>query len=334
MPEYQSDQPGLVTIYGGSGFLGRYTVRAFAQAGWRVRVACRRPDLAFALQPLGRIGQISAVQANVRNPASVLAAARGADAVINLTGILMPKGRQSFDAVHGFGARTIARAAAEAGVKSLVHVSAIGADPESDSLYARSKAAGETAVQEAIPSAAIVRPSIVFGPEDQFFNRFGAIARMSPILPLFGGGKSRFQPVYVADVAKALVLLTGRTGSGGTYEFGGPDIRTFEELMRYICEETGRRRLLVPVPLPIARAQAFGLEYANILSLGIWPDWLTVSRDQIALLQKDNIVSDKAEAEGRTLKGLGILPESFEAIVPTYLYRFRKTGQFETRKAV
>jgi uncharacterized protein YbjT (DUF2867 family) len=334
MPEYQSDQPGLVTIYGGSGFLGRYTVRAFAQAGWRVRVACRRPDLAFALQPLGRVGQISAVQANVRNPASVLAAARDADAVINLTGILMPKGRQSFDAVHGFGARTIARAAAEAGVRSLVHVSAIGADPESDSLYARSKAAGEAAVQEAIPSAVIVRPSIVFGPEDQFFNRFGAIARMSPVLPLFGGGQSRFQPVYVADVAKALVLLTGRTGSGRTYEFGGPDIRTFEESMRYICEETGRRRLLVPVPLPIARAQAFGLEYANILSLGIWPDWLTVSRDQIALLQKDNIVSDKAEAEGRTLKGLGILPQSFEAIVPTYLYRFRKTGQFETRKAV
>jgi NADH dehydrogenase len=334
MPEYQSDQPGLVTIYGGSGFLGRYTVRAFAQAGWRVRVACRRPDLAFALQPLGRVGQISAVQANVRNPASVLAAARDADAVINLTGILMSKGRQSFDAVHGFGARTIARAAAEVGVRSLVHVSAIGADPGSDSLYARSKAAGETAVLEAVPSAVIVRPSIVFGPEDQFFNRFGAIARMSPILPLFGGGQSRFQPVYVADVAKALVLLTGRAGAGRTYEFGGPDIRTFEELMRYICEETGRKRLLVPVPLPLARAQAFGLEYANILSLGIWPDWLTVSRDQIALLQKDNIVSDKAEAEGRTLKGLGILPESFEAIVPTYLYRFRKTGQFETRKAV
>ncbi len=334
MPAYHSDQPGLVTIFGGSGFVGRHTVRAFAQAGWRVRVACRRPDLAFYLQPMGRVGQITAVQANVRYPASVMAAAKGSDAIVNLIGVLTPKGRQSFDTVHGFGARTIARAAAEAGAKQLVHMSALGAAAQSDSAYARSKAAGEVATRELFPDAAIVRPSLVFGPEDEFFNRFAAIARMSPILPLFGGGQSRFQPVYVGDVAKAIVQLSHARpdSSGGVYEFGGPDVRTFEELMKFICDETGRKRFLVPVPLPIARAQAFMLELTNKLSLGIWPDWLTVSRDQIALLQHDNIVSDQASAEGRTLQGLGITPESYEAIVPSYLYRFRKTGQFETRR--
>lgn len=328
-----ANQTRLVTVFGGSGFVGRHVVRALAQAGWRVRVACRRPDLAFHLQPLGRVGQIQTVQANVRFPASVAAAVQGASVVINLTGILTPKGRQGFDAVHAFGARAIARAARDAGVERLIHVSAIGADDQSPSNYARTKALGEAGVLEAFPQATIVRPSIIFGPEDSFFNRFAAIARLSPIMPLFGGGVTKFQPVYVGDVAKAIALLADGAAQGRIVELGGPQVKSFEELLRYICEVTGRRRLFVPVPWPVARAEALVLELANKLSLGIWPDWLTVTRDQITLLQSDNVVSESARAEGRTLEGLGIDAESVETIVPTYLYRFRKSGQFETLRA-
>lgn len=328
-----ANQTRLVTVFGGSGFVGRHVVRALAQAGWRVRVACRRPDLAFHLQPLGRVGQIQTVQANVRFPASVAAAVQGASVVINLTGILTPKGRQGFDAVHAFGARAIARAARDAGVERLIHVSAIGADDQSPSNYARTKALGEAGVLEAFPQATIVRPSIIFGPEDSFFNRFAAIARLSPIMPLFGGGVTKFQPVYVGDVAKAIALLADGAAQGRIVELGGPQVKSFEELLRYICEVTGRRRLFVPVPWPVARAEALVLELANKLSLGIWPDWLTVTRDQITLLQSDNVVSESAKAEGRTLEGLGIDAESVETIVPTYLYRFRKSGQFETLRA-
>lgn len=330
-----ANQPGLITVFGGSGFVGRHAVRALAQAGWRIRVACRRPDLAFHLQPLGRVGQITAVQANVRYPDSVLAAARGSDAIVNLVGILMPKGRQGFDAVHEFGARMIGKAAAQAGVKTVIHLSAIGADPQSPSAYARSKGRGEAGLAEAFPNVTIIRPSLVFGPEDNFFNRFAAIARFSPVLPLFGGGQARFQPVYVGDVARAIVELCGaRTAPGQTYELGGADVRTFEEIMRFICETVDRKRLLTPVPLPLARMVAFVLEMSNRLSLGLWPDWLTVTRDQIALLQIDNVVSATAEREGRTLTGLGIQPARFEAVVPSYLYRFRKKGQFEQRRLV
>lgn len=330
---HSTTQNRLVTVFGGSGFVGRHVVRALAQAGWRVRVACRRPDLAFHLQPLGRVGQIQTVQANVRFPASVAAAVQGADAVINLTGILSPKGRQSFDAVHAFGARAIARAAKEAGVNRLVHMSAIGADAKSDSAYARSKGQGEAAVLDVFPDATIVRSSIIFGPEDDFFNRFAAIARLSPVLPLFGGGKTLFQPVYVGDVAKAIAALAEAQSSGKVIELGGPQTKSFEELLRYICDVTGRKRVFAPMPWGVAQVQAFCLELANKLSLGIWPDWLTVTRDQIALLKTDNVVSEGAIKEGRTLEGLGITPEAMEVIVPTYLYRFRKAGQFEAARA-
>ncbi len=324
----------LVTIFGGSGFVGRHTVRTLAAQGWRVRVACRRPDLAYHLQPLGRVGQIMAVQANLRHPASVMSALRGSDAVINLAGILTESGRQSFAAVHGFGARAIARASAEAGVSSLVHMSALGADKDSDLSYARSKADGEQAVLEAFPAARMVRPSIVFGPEDDFFNRFAAIARMTPVMPLIGGGQTRFQPVYVGDVAAAITALTNGAGQpGAVYELGGPEVKTFEELLRYICDVTGRKRLFAPVPWPLANIKAFSLELISKLSLGIWPDWLVVTRDQIKLLHHDNVVTSSAIADSRTLAGLGIAAQSMEAHVPGYLYRFRKTGQFEKQNA-
>ncbi len=330
MSSFTPNSARLVTVFGGSGFVGRHTVRALAQAGWRVRVACRRPDLAYHLQPLGRVGQVTAVQANLRYPASVLAAVKGADAIVNLVGVRMPKGRQTFETVHAFGARTIGRAAKEAGAKAVVHVSAIGAEAQAVSAYARSKGQGEAGILEGFSNATIVRPSLIFGPEDDFFNSFAAIARISPVIPLFGGGQSRFQPVYVGDVARALAgLCEGSAPNGAVYELGGPEVKTFEELMRYICSVTGRKRLFAPVPLPVANVQAFALELLHKLSLGIWPEWLTLTRDQLNLLQSDNIVSDNAVAEARTLQGLGINPESIETIVPTYLYRFRKTGQFE-----
>lgn len=324
----------LVTIFGGSGFVGRHTVRVFAANGWRVRVACRRPDLAYHLQPLGKVGQIHAVQANLRHRPSVLAALHGADAAVNLTGILCEKGRQTFAAVQAFGARTVARAAAEAGVPALVHTSAIGADSASESAYGRSKAEGEAAVLEAFPDARIVRPSIIFGPEDDFFNRFAAIARISPVMPLIGGGQTRFQPVYVGDVAAAIVRLSEGAGkSGEVYELGGMEVKTFEELLRYICQVTDRKRLFVPVPWALANIKGFALEWASKLSLGLWPDWLVVTRDQIKMLQVDNVVSSQAIADGRTLQGLGIPAESIAAHAPAYLYRFRKSGQFENQSA-
>ena len=319
----------IVTVFGGSGFVGRHVVRALAREGWRVRVATRRPDLAFHLQPLGKVGQVQAVQANVRAPASVAAALRGADAVVNLVGVLTESGRQRFDAVHAFGARAIARAARDAGIGALVHVSAIGADKASPSAYARSKAEGEAAVLEAMPSAVVLRPSIVFGPEDQFFNRFATIARLSPALPLFGGGATRFQPVFVGDVADAVALaLTGKATPGATYELGGPETPTFRELMQFIVDAIGRKRLLVPVPFAAARAAAFGTEIANTASLGLFPPTMLFTRDQVELLRHDNVVSDAAKAAGLTLEGLGIAPRAYEAIVPGYLSRFRATGQF------
>ncbi|MDB5642397.1 MAG: complex subunit family protein [Hyphomicrobiales bacterium] len=329
-----SDRTGrLVTVFGGSGFIGRHVVRALARDGWRIRVACRRPDLAGHLQPSGRVGQIQPIQANLRYPASVAAAVRGADAVVNLVGILTEMGRQSFDAVQGFGARAVARAAKEAGVRTLVQMSALGADPQSDSGYARSKAAGEAAAFEFFPDANVLRPSIVFGPEDDFFNRFAALARMSPVLPLIGGGETRFQPVYVGDVAQVVALaLTGGTTPGATYELGGPEVKSFRELMEFTCATIGRKRLLVPVPFGAAHYMALGTEVANTASLGLFPKLLLTTRDQVRMLQRDNVVSAPAIAEGRTLDGLGIAPEGIASIVPTYLYRFRKTGQFERQR--
>lgn len=311
----------LVTIFGGSGFVGRHLVRALAKDGWRVRVAVRRPDLAGHLQPLGIVGQIHAVQANLRYPDSVARAVKGADAVVNLVGILHESGRQSFSAVQAQGARIVAEAAKREGITNFVQMSAIGADMGSNADYARSKAAGEAAVLAAMPSAVILRPSIVFGPEDQFFNRFAGLARMLPFLPLIGGGETRFQPVYVGDVAAAAKkALEGGAKPGTVYELGGPETRSFKELLEYILAVTGRSRPLVPLPFGIAKMQA------SLMQLLPNP-MLTV--DQVTMLETDNIVSNAAIAEARTLAGLGITPQAYEAIVPGYLYRFRKHGQFE-----
>jgi uncharacterized protein YbjT (DUF2867 family) len=320
----QANVERLVTIFGGSGFLGRHIVRALCKRGYRIRVAVRRPDLAFHLQPLGRVGQIHAVQANLRYPASVQAAARGAHVVINLVGILFERGKQRFAAVQAEGPRIVAEAAAAAGA-CMIHVSALGADPGSPALYARTKAAGEQAVRAALPAATIFRPSIVFGPEDAFFNKFAAMARVSPILPLIGGGHTRFQPVFAGDVAQAIARAADGAVKGGlTYELGGPDVRTFRQLMEFILATIERRRLLVPLPFALAEFQAWFLQFM--------PKSL-VTPDQIRLLGRDNVVSDEARREGRTLQDLGIEPHSIAAIVPSYLWRFRKSGQFRRRAA-
>jgi uncharacterized protein YbjT (DUF2867 family) len=312
----------LVTVFGGSGFLGRHVVRALAKRGYRIRVAVRRPDLAFHLQPAGRVGQIHAVQANLRHPGSVDAAVRDADAVVNLVGILFERGRQRFDAVQAFGAEACALAAAAHGAR-LVHISAIGADEQSSSHYARSKAMGEKLVRAAVPGATILRPSIVFGPEDSFFNKFAAIARLAPALPLVGGGRTRFQPVFAGDVAAAVAAaIEGHATLGATYELGGPAARSFKELMQFLLATIERRRLLLPIPFSLAKLQAFFLQYLPTPLL---------TPDQVELLRYDNVVSSGAERERRTLEGLGITPTLMEAIVPSYLQRFRKTGQFHVR---
>jgi uncharacterized protein YbjT (DUF2867 family) len=312
----------LITVFGGSGFLGRHVVRALAKRGYRIRVAVRRPDLAVHLQPAGRVGQIHAVQANLRHPGSVDAAVRDADAVVNLVGILFERARQRFDTVQAFGAEACALSAAAHGAR-LVHVSAIGADEQSPSHYARSKAMGEKLVRAAVPGATILRPSIVFGPEDAFFNRFAAIARLAPALPLIGGGHTRLQPVFAGDVAAAVVAaLEGRATAGATYELGGPAVRTFKELMRFMLSTIERRRLLLPIPFGLAKLPAFFLQFL--------PSPL-LTPDQVELLRQDNVVSDQAKLERRTLDGLGISPTLMEAVVPAYLQRFRKTGQFRVR---
>jgi uncharacterized protein YbjT (DUF2867 family) len=314
----------LVAVFGGSGFLGRHAVRALAREGYRVRNAVRRPDLAGHLQPMGRVGQIHSVQANLRYPASVAAALQGADVAINLVGILFERGKQRFEAVQAEGAACVAQEAAEAGAR-LIHVSALGANADSPALYARTKAAGEAAVLAAAPEATIFRPSIVFGPEDDFFNRFGAMARMSPVLPLVGGGETKFQPVFVGDVAQAIVkAVGGHTKSGTTYELGGPEVRSFKALMDYVLTVTERRRLLMPLPFGLAKLQAYFLQFMPTPLL---------TPDQVELLRADNVVSGAAASEGRTLQGLGIEPAAMEAIVPSYLWRFRKTGQFRAQGA-
>jgi NADH dehydrogenase len=315
----------LVTVFGGSGFLGRSVVRALAKRDYRIRVAVRRPELAGHLQPLGRVGQIHAVQANLRYPASVEAAMRDSHAAINLVGILAESGAQTFDAVQGAGAGTVARAASAVGAR-VVHVSAIGADENSVSHYARAKAAGEKAVLAAVPSATIMRPSVVFGPEDQFTNRFAALARISPMLPLIGGGVTRLQPVYVGDVATAVAdAVDGKARAGGIYELGGPEVLTMREIMEIILEITDRKRMLVSLPFGLAKLQALVLQFA--------PGPLKLTPDQVELLRSDNVVSEEAKAAGLTLEGLGITPDSMEAIAPQYLWRFRPAGQFQRKNA-
>jgi uncharacterized protein YbjT (DUF2867 family) len=320
----RSNAETLVTIYGGSGFLGRHVVRALAKRNYLIRVAVRRPDLAGHLQPLGRVGQIHAVQANLRYGPSVEAAARDAHVLVNLVGLLFERGRQRFDAVHAYGAEQVALAASAHGAR-IIHVSAIGADANSRAAYARSKAEAERLVLAGLPQAVIMRPSIMFGPEDDFFNRFAALARISPALPLIGGGTTRFQPVFVGDVAAAIADAVDGNAKGGTiYELGGPEVKTFKELLQYVLATIERKRLLVPVPFFAAKIKAALLQY--------WPK-PPLTPDQVELLRVDNVVSEAAKAEGRTLQGLGIEPEPLEAIVPAYLWRFRKTGQFRNRTA-
>ena len=315
----------MITVFGGSGFIGRYVVRELARAGYRVRVAVRRPNIAHELKPMGVPGQIQLVQANLRNRESVERAVEGADGVINLVGILYESGGQSFSGVQARGAALVAEVAAkEESVKSLVHVSAIGADPDSASQYARPKAEGERAVREAFPGAVILRPSIVFGAEDAFFNKFADMARFVPALPLIGGGKTKFQPVFVGDVAEAAVkALESREAKGRIYELGGPAVYSFKELMEYILQVIRRRRILVPVPF--AAAHALGLMGEIAGKLPFVQPFLT--RDQVELLKRDNVVN--ANGEGHPgLADLGIDPETVEAVVPNYLARYRRRGQF------
>lgn len=312
--------PGLVTVFGGSGFVGSQVVQALARRGWRVRIAVRRPDRAWKLQTSGQVGQLQAVRCNVNRPEEVAAALRGADAAINLVGILYESGRRTFQALHVDASRTIAEACAAGGVGRLVQVSAIGANPESRSDYARSKAAAEMAVREVKPDAVIIRPSIVFGAGDDFLNRFAEMATMAPALPLIGGGQTKFQPVYVGDVAETITrAVVLPDAAGRTFELGGPAVMTFEDVLKLIRRETYRSFGLVPLPFFVARAIGSVARLSTFV--GIAP---VLTRDQVILLQSDNVVAEGAEG----LTALGVEPTGIEAIAPTYLWRYRKGGQF------
>ena len=324
----------LVTVFGGSGFLGRYVVKALAEHGWRIRVATRRPSLALVLQTAGRVGQIHAVQANLRFPESVARAIRDADAVVNLVGLLAEGGAQTFAAVHTAGARAVAEAAVAASITRFVHMSAIGADPGSPAAYGRTKAEAERIVLDLVPEAVVMRPSVVFGPEDKFFNRFAAMARVRPARPLSGGGTGLLQPVCGGDGAEAVARAVdghadrGAVAPGTIYELGGPEAQSFKQILQFILTTIDRRKPLVSLPFPAAETMGRVTEIVKKASFGLLPEMLDLTRDQVELLKIDNVVSAAAEAEGRTLKGLGIDAESYESFVPTYLYRFRKTGQF------
>ncbi|MEO1700537.1 MAG: complex I NDUFA9 subunit family protein [Pseudomonadota bacterium] len=314
------NQPKVITVFGGSGFLGRHVTRALAKRGYRVRAAVRRPDLAFHLQPLGDVGQITAIQANLRYKDSVLKAVQGSDAAVNLVGILFETGKQKFRAVQEQGARNVANACAEVGVP-LVHISAIGADPDGDAAYARTKAAAENAVRETLGNNAIImRPSIIFGPEDGFFNKFAAMARLSPALPLIGGGITKFQPVYVGDVAEAIAkAVDGDLKGGATYELGGQEVLTFRQCLEEMLTIIERKRLFVNIPFWAASIQG---RIAQILPNPI------LTEDQVKLLRNDNIVSEAAKKDGLTLEGMGITGKTIEAILPTYLWQYREHGQY------
>ncbi|MEM1317329.1 MAG: complex I NDUFA9 subunit family protein [Pseudomonadota bacterium] len=315
----------LVTVFGGSGFLGRYVVRELAERGYRVRVACRRPDLAGHVQPSGDVGQIQFVQANLRYRWSVDRAVEGADIVINCVGILASVGKQTFGSLQARGAGWVSQAAANVGAK-MIHVSAIGADHGSKAEYASTKAEGEDLVREASPDAIIMRPSIIFGPEDDFFNRFAGMARIAPALPLIGGGNTKFQPVYVGDVAEALAnAVDGKLEPGSTWELGGPDVLTFRECMEQMLGVIERKRALVSLPFSIASAMGTFLQYAP---------GAPITPGQVEMLKSDNVVSDDAKEQGRTLANTGVEPTAMSAILPTYLVRFRKHGQFEANRGL
>jgi NADH dehydrogenase len=311
---------GLVTVFGGSGFLGKHVVRALVAKGYRVRVPVRRPHMSQDLRVIGNVGQVQLMQSNLRFEASVQRAVEGSDAVINLVGILYETGQQSFESVHVRGAETLAKAVAAEGITNFVHLSAIGADKDSQSEYARTKAAGEVKVREHVPTVDILRPSILFGNEDNFFNRFAAMAQLSPVLPLIGGGQTKFQPAYVADVAEAIARCVKAETSAQTYELGGPQTYSFKELMQFMLETIAKKRLLVPVPWMAANLMGLGGELAG--ALPFLKPFLT--RDQVKSLKNDNIVASDAQGFAE----LGITPETVEAIVPPYLVKYRKYGEF------
>jgi uncharacterized protein YbjT (DUF2867 family) len=319
-------QGDLIVVFGGSGFVGRHVVRALAKRGKRIRVAMRRPHLGFELRPLGDVGQIQLVQANVRYPDSIAAALEGADGVVNLVGVLHDHGPQSFEAVHVDGARAIAEAAAACGITRLVQMSALGAAAKG-ARFARSRFAGEQAALGALPSATVLRPSIIFGPEDDFFNRFANMAKFAPALPLIGGGKTKFQPVFVGDVADAVCAALDRDDARGrTYELGGPRTYSFKKLLRFITNEIDRPRALVP--LPFFMAHPFGILLEWGFKLNPFMD-APLTGDQVTMLKRDNVVSQGA----LTFTDLGVEPlESVEAVVPSYLWRFRPYGQFQTKQ--
>lgn len=318
-----SDKPKLVTVFGGTGFLGRYIIRALTSRGYRVRVACRNPHTAIRVQALGNVGQVQIVQANLRYPWSIDRAVAGADHVINLVAIMNESGRQRFGALHIAGARAVAEAANAAGA-TLTHTSALGANIDSPAAYARTKAQGERAVLEAMPEAVIMRPSIVFGPEDKFFNRFANMARFSPFLPLIGGGQTKFQPVYVGDLAEAYAHAADGLLQSGIYELGGPQILTFRECMEEMLAVIDRKKILVSIPWPLARIQGriLGLLPKPILTL-----------DQVTMLESDNIVSNGPRASGHTLEGMGIVRQSLNTVLPTYLWSYRPSGQYTQPQA-
>jgi uncharacterized protein YbjT (DUF2867 family) len=318
------DHPDLVTIFGGSGFVGTQLVQLLARAGYRVRVAVRRPDLAGHLRPLGGVGQVVPMQANLRNTESVMAAVRGASVVINLAAVGVEKGKQRFRAINVSGARRVAEAAKAAGAHTLVHMSVIGADAKSPSLFARSRAMGEDEVRSVFPEAIIVRPSVIFGVGDSFFNKLGLIARMLPVMPLFGG-KTKFQPVYVGDVAEAIARAAqGHLKAGKTYELGGPDVLTNRELVERVLRDTNRTNPILPLPGFVGQVMAF--------PMGILPKPL-VTGEQVTLMQIDNVVSEEATKDKRTLAGIGIVPRPLDAVLPSYIWRFSPNGQFDRQTA-
>ncbi len=316
-----SNAPKLVTVFGGSGFVGRHVVRSLAQRGYNIRVAVRRPDLAGFLQPMGNVGQIVAVQANLRNRASVERAVQGSDHVVNLVGLLFEKGRNKFHAVHELGTGAIAQACRDGGIE-LTHVSSIGADANSPSEYASSKGRAEDTLRDVLPDATIIRPSIIFGPEDGFFNKFAEMARFSMFLPLIGGGQTKFQPIYVADVAEAIARsVDGTLGAGKVWELGGVEVLTFQQCMELMLKTINRKRSLISIPWFAAKLLGRLMTMVPLIDPPL-------TRDQVLQLMADNIVSETAHNEGRTLAGMGIEANTLEAILPTYLIRFRPAGQF------
>lgn len=318
-PNEVHNRPKLVTVIGGSGFVGRAVVAALAKRGYMIRVAVRKPEIAYYMQPLGTVGQIQMVQANVRYRWSIDRAISGSDYVINLVGVLAEIGRQRYNSVHVFGAKNVAEAAAAQNIP-LTHMSALGADIQSASNYARTKAEGENVVRKSSPDAVIMRPSVIFGAEDKFFNRFASLARFTPFLPLIGGGHTKMQAVYVGDVAEAIALsVDGKLKRGTVYELGGADIQSFKGWMGDMLKVIDRKRFFVSMPWWIAKL--------NARILGLLPNPL-VTADQVTLLKSDNVVSDAALAEGRTLQAMGITPQGADAILPAYLWRYRVAGQY------